>query len=70
MYALKNLWNKEPAVISAALIAVVNVAAVFHVVTVSVQQLGVLNTGTVAILALFTRQSVYTQASVDQMQGD
>lgn len=55
------LWDRitnEPVLLTAAITAVINALAAFSVVTVTEQQLGVVNVAVVAVLALFTRSRV------------
>lgn len=58
MYSPREILNREPAAISAALIAALNVAVVLDVVSLSVDQLGSINTAVALLLGLFVRQSV------------
>jgi len=58
MYNPLSLFQKEPAMISAALIAVLNVAQLFGLIVVTPDQSAGLNTALVLLLGLFTRQSV------------
>ena len=55
---MTNPLTNEPAAVSAAVIAVVNVFALFGVVSVTPDQLAGTNTALVLVLGLFVRQSV------------
>lgn len=58
MYSPREILNREPAAISAALIAALNVAVLLNVVALSADQLGGINTATALLLGLFTRTAV------------
>jgi hypothetical protein len=49
---------REPVALAGAIMGAVNVAAVFHIVSLSDQQIGVLNIGLAAVLGLFARTLV------------
>ncbi|HEY6222822.1 MAG TPA: hypothetical protein VIW26_03490 [Gemmatimonadales bacterium] len=58
--------NSEPALIVAAITALLNVAAAF-VPSITPLQLGALNAAVVAIAGVITRQQVYAPDTVDQL---
>lgn len=58
MYSPREILNREPAAISAALIAALNVVVLLGWVDLTVDQLGGINTAVALLLGLFTRQSV------------
>jgi chemotaxis protein CheY-P-specific phosphatase CheC len=69
-YSPKNLLNKEPVVLAAAVVVVLNTLSLLGVVTVSVDQLSAINAAVVTVLALFTRQSVTPNQKVVFTKAD
>ena len=58
MYSPREILNREPAAISAAVLALINVAVLLGAVDLSANQLGGINTAVALLLGLFVRQSV------------
>lgn len=58
MYSPNEILNREPAAVSAALIAALNVAVLLGVIDLTVDQLGGINTALTLLLGLFTRSKV------------
>lgn len=58
MYSPREILNREPAAISATLIAALNVAVLLGLVDLSDGQLAGINTALTLLLGLFVRQSV------------
>lgn len=58
MYSPREILNREPAAISAVLIALLNVAVLLGWLDLSVDQLGGINTAVALLLGLFTRSKV------------
>lgn len=58
MYSPREILNREPAAISAALIAALNVAVLLGFADLTADQLGGINTSVALLLGLFTRAAV------------
>lgn len=57
MYALGNIFTKEPAAVSAAIIAILNVLQLVGVVNLDGDTVSAINIALVAVLGLLTRQN-------------
>ncbi|NBW09921.1 MAG: hypothetical protein EBR82_18035 [Caulobacteraceae bacterium] len=57
----------EPAAISGALVAIINLLVLFGVVSLTPDQIAAVNTALAAVLAVFVRQSVTPVAKFDEM---
>lgn len=64
MYSPREILNREPAVLSGAVLAVLNVLVLLGVIALDADQLGAINTATALCLALFVRQSVTPTSSL------
>lgn len=64
IYSPKNVLEKEPAVVSGAVVAVVNALVLLNVVTLGAEQLAGANVAMVAVLSLLVRQSVTPNAKL------
>lgn len=63
-YSIRNVLTKEPAVISGAVLAVVNALVLLGAVAATSDQLAGANVAMVAVLSLFVRQSVTPNAKL------
>ena len=55
---MSNPIRSEPAIISGALVAVLNALVALSVISLSAEQISAINVALVAVLAIFVRQSV------------
>ena len=55
---MSNPLRTEPAIISGALVAVLNALVALSVITLTAEQISAINVALVAVLAIFVRQSV------------
>lgn len=58
-----NPLDKEPAIIGAAVVAVLNALVLLQVINLEETQIAGINIALVAVLGLFVRQSVYSKAT-------
>ena len=65
MSTILALIRREPAVISGALVAVLNVLVLLDVVALSGDQLAAIDAAAVAVLALFVRANVTPTVKLD-----
>lgn len=63
MYDLKNLLQKEPVALAAAVIAILNVLQLTGVVSLEADAVSAINIALVAVLGLFARQASTPVAS-------
>jgi hypothetical protein len=59
-----KVWQTEPALLSGAIIAVVNFANLMGWVSLTPDQMNGLNIALAAVLAVFTRQSVTSSVNI------
>ena len=57
-YSPRNILEQEPAVLSGAILAVLNVAVLLFGLSLTVDQLAAINVALVAVLTVFTRKNV------------
>lgn len=62
-----GIFGKEPAVISAALVAVLNALVLLKVIQLQEDQIAGINIALVAVLGLFVRQSVFTASTAQKL---
>ena len=55
---MKQLLRAEPALVSGALVAVLNALVALSVISLTAEQISAINVALVAVLAIFVRQSV------------
>ena len=57
-YSPRNILEQEPAVLSGAILAVLNAAVLLFGLSLTVDQLAAINVAFVAVLTVFTRKNV------------
>ena len=57
-YSPRNILEQEPAVLSGAILAVLNAAVLLFGLSLTVDQLAAINVALVAVLTVFTRKNV------------
>jgi hypothetical protein len=62
-----NPFEKEPAIIGAAVVAVLNALVLLGVVSLTPEQIAGINIALVAVLGLFVRQSVFSQETTKRL---
>ncbi|MBS1836475.1 MAG: hypothetical protein JST64_02125 [Actinobacteria bacterium] len=63
-FSIKNIVTQEPAVISGAIVAVINALVLFGAVTATPDQIAGANVAMIAVLSLLVRQSVTPNAKL------
>ena len=67
---MSNPVRTEPAIISGALVAVLNALVALSVISLSAEQISSINVALVAVLALFVRQSVTPTVRIGEAGDD
>lgn len=68
-----TLWERiqnEPALLSGAIIAIINVLMLFDVIVVTPDQINGINVALAAVLAIFTRQRAYGPLTGSALEGE
>lgn len=69
-YSPKALLDKEPAVITSTLVAIVNALVLFNVLSWTAEQIAGANVALLAVLGLFVRAKVTPNSSVAATTAD
>jgi len=67
---MKQLPRTEPALVSGALVAVLNALVALSVISLTAEQISAINVALVAVLAIFVRQSVIPTVNVGDAGDD
>ena len=67
---MSNPLRTEPAIISGALVAVLNALVALSVITLTAEQISAINIALVAVLAIFVRQSVTPTVTIGDAGDD
>ena len=67
MYRLRNILDKNPIQISAAVVAVLNVPVVAGAISLTTETVGAMNVALVAVLSLFVSSKTANRAVLDEI---